>query len=176
MNIDGVSLDFCALMPKETVKIEPIQNPDQVNAYEYGQEVLKGIADSGNSIKHPPQFERALLIAGRMSSIIFISGTASIIGQNTIGIGDIEKQTNVTIDNIFKLTDQKRIEQLIPKTGKEWGRFIFLRVYLKDQRDFSRVKAICKERFPGVPAVLISSDICRDDLLVEIEAEFLINN
>jgi len=37
------SLDFCALKTKEPVTIKPIENPDQVNAYEYGQEVLKGV-------------------------------------------------------------------------------------------------------------------------------------
>jgi hypothetical protein len=35
---------------------------------------------------------------------------------------------------------------------------------------------ICLKQFPDVPAIFIESDICRDNLLVEIEAEFLINN
>jgi hypothetical protein len=34
---------------------------------------------------------------------------------------------------------------------------------------------ICAEQFPEVPAIFIESDICRENLLVEIEAEFLIN-
>jgi enamine deaminase RidA (YjgF/YER057c/UK114 family) len=176
MNLDGVSLDFCALMAKEGITIKPIENPNQVNAYEYGQEVLKGLVGKGNSIKHPPQFERALLLAGKMRSTIFISGTASIIGQDIIGIEDIEKQTVVTIDNINKLTDQERIGKMIANTGKEWGKFILLRVYVKNQLDFARVKSICSQRFPEVPAIFIQSDICREKLLVELEAEFLINN
>lgn len=176
MNLDGVSLDFCALMAKEGITIKPIENPNQVNAYEYGQEVLKGLVGKGNSIKHPPQFERALLLAGKMRSTIFISGTASIIGQDIIGIEDIEKQTVVTIDNINKLTDQERIGKMIANTGKEWGKFILLRVYVKNQLDFGKVKMICSLRFPEVPAIFIQSDICRENLLVELEAEFLINN
>jgi enamine deaminase RidA (YjgF/YER057c/UK114 family) len=111
-----------------------------------------------------------------MRSTIFISGTASIIGQDIIGIEDIERQTVVTIDNISKLTDQKRIGQMIASSGKEWGKFILLRVYVKNQHDFAKVKMICSQRFPEVPAIFIQSDICRDNLLVELEAEFLINN
>jgi enamine deaminase RidA (YjgF/YER057c/UK114 family) len=176
MKLDGVSLDFCAVMAKETITIKPIENPNQVNAYEYGQEVLKGVAGKGRSIKHPPQFERALLVTGKVQSTLFISGTASIIGQDTIGIGDVEQQTIVTLDNISKLTDKTRREQVITNTDIEWGKFILLRVYVKNQDDFIKVKAICRERFPDVPSVFIESDICRDNLLVEIEAEFLINN
>jgi enamine deaminase RidA (YjgF/YER057c/UK114 family) len=176
MRLDGVSLDFCAVMENDYVMIKPIDNPNQVNAYEYGQDVLKGVAGKGKSVKHPPQFERALLMTGKKRSTLFISGTASIIGQDVIGIDDIEKQTVVTIDNINKLTDRKRIGQLIPANDKEWGKFILLRVYVKDQIDFGKVKVICKERFPDVPSIFIESDICRDNLLVEIEAEFLINN
>jgi enamine deaminase RidA (YjgF/YER057c/UK114 family) len=176
MKLDGVSLDFCAVIADETVTIKPIENPDQVNAYEYGQEVLKGVVGKGNSIKHPPQFERALLMTGKIRSTLFISGTASIIGQETIGIDDVEKQTIVTLENINKLANQKRIGQLITNTDIEWGKFILLRVYVKNQTDFFKVKNICKERFPDVPSIFIESDICRDNLLVEIEAEFLINN
>ena len=176
MRLDGVSLDFCALLANEQVIIKPVENPNQVNAYEYGQEVLKGVAGKGKSVKHPPQFERALLLSGYIRSTLFISGTASIIGQDTIGIEDIEKQTTVTLDNISRLTDQTRLEWMIPTSEKEWGKYLLLRVYVKNQNDFSTVKSICNKRFPDVPSVFIESDICRDNLLVEIEAEFLINN
>jgi hypothetical protein len=175
MKLDGVSLDFCALKTKEPVTIKPIENPDQVNAYEYGQEVLKGVIGKRNPLKHPPQFERALLISGDRKSTIFVSGTASIIGQETIGIDDIEEQTGITIENINKLTDQRRIGNLISSGFIEWGKYILLRVYVKNQEDFTKVKYICKARFPEVPAIYIQSDICRENLLVEIEAEFLIN-
>lgn len=176
MKLGGVSLDFCAIAEKEAISIKPIDNPNQVNAYEYGQEVLKGPSGKGKSIKHPPQFERALLLSGKLRSTLFISGTASILGQDIIGIEDVEKQTLVTIDNIFRLTDQKRIAHNIVNSDIEWGKFILLRVYIKKQEDFSIVKKICQEKFPKGTFIFIEADICRDNLLVEIEAEFLINN
>lgn len=176
MKLDGVSLDFCAVMAQESVTIKPIDNPNQVNPYEYGQEVLRVVAGKGKSIKYHPLFERALLMRGKRSSTLFISGTASIIGQDITGLEDVEKQTVVTLDNIDKLTDKKRIGDLTGKTDKEWGKFILLRVYVKNQDDFAKVKTICQQRFPGVPSIFIQSDICRDNLLVEVEAEFLIKN
>jgi enamine deaminase RidA (YjgF/YER057c/UK114 family) len=176
MELGGVSIDFCAVKTKDEVVIKPIENPNQVNAYEYGQQVLKGLSVDGKSPKHPPQFERALLLKNKIKSTLFISGTASIMGQDTIGIDDVEKQTRVTIENINKLTEQKRIGQVIVNADSDWGKFIFLRVYIKNQDDFPKVKKICIEQFPDVPAIYIEADICRDNLLVEIEAEFLIDN
>lgn len=176
MKLGGVLIDFCAVMTNDTVEVKPIENPNQINAYEYSQQVLKGITGDGKSVKHPPQFERALLLGNNIQSTLFISGTASIIGQDTIGIDDVEKQTIVTIENINKLTDQKRIGQISINSDADWGKFIFLRVYVKNQDDFSKVKMICAEHFPEVPAIFIESDICRENLLVEIEAEFLINS
>ena len=176
MKLGGVSIDFCAVLPDEAVMVKPIENPDQVNAYEYGQQVLRGMPCEGMSVKHPPQFERALLLRRRVKSTLFISGTASIIGQDTIGIGDIEKQTIVTIENIYKLTDQKRVGGALQNNDIDWGNFILVRVYVKETEDISKVKMICSEKFPEVPQIFVESDICRDNLLVEIEAEFLINN
>jgi enamine deaminase RidA (YjgF/YER057c/UK114 family) len=171
----GVILDFCAVKPEESVIIKPINNPNQVNAYNYGQQVLKGFTDKGRS-KNPPQFERALLLVNRQYSTLFISGTASIIGQETIGIENIEKQTVVTIENISKLADSKRIGQMTGNTYVDAGKLILLRVYIKNQEDFAKIKSICNKHFQGVPTLYIEADICRDNLLVEIEAEFLINN
>lgn len=176
MKLGGVNIDFCAVMADEALKVKPIENPNQVNAYEYDQKVLRGMPPEGMTAKHPPQFERALLLTREVKSTLFISGTASILGQETIGTDDVEKQTLVTIDNINNLTDQKRIGQMYSGTHQEWGKFILIRVYVRNQKDFSAVQAICNEKFHDVPMTLIESDICRDDLLVEIEAEFLINN
>jgi enamine deaminase RidA (YjgF/YER057c/UK114 family) len=176
MKLGGVSIDFCAVMAKEAVHVKPIENPNQVNAYEYGQQVLKGIAGDGSALKHPPQFERALLLTRKIKSTLFVSGTASIIGQETIGIDDIEKQTEVTIDNIHRLTDQRRIGHVTQNNDIAWGEFILVRTYVKNREDFNKVRAICTARFPGVEQIFVESDICRDNLLVEIEAEFSINN
>ena len=174
MKFGGVFLDFCAIKAKDKIKIKPINNPNQLNAYEYGQNVLKGSSMKGKSVKHPPQFERALLIINGSNRNLFISGTASIIGQETIGKGDIKEQTIVTIENIKKLTDLERINQIMGESDNVPGRYSLLRVYIKNQKDFETVKRICTEHFPKIPASFIEADICRDDLLTEIEGELVI--
>ena len=167
----GVILDFCALQPGKATAIKAIENPHQVNAYDYGQQVLKGTANGENLPKHPPQFERALLIASRNEALVHISGTASILGQETVGSGDIEKQTLVTIGNMELLSDIGRLRHLVTNPTLKESRYSLLRVYVKKEDDFRRVRKICSESYPGVPAVFIKADICRDDLLMEVEAE-----
>jgi hypothetical protein len=167
----GVILDFRALKPHGSVMIKPVENPNQINAYNYEQQVLKGVADKGRTVKHPPQFERGLLLANNQDSTLFISGTASIIGQVTIGIDDIEKQTIITIENIMKLSDPVRLGKLVAKPIPYRGKYSLLRVYIKRQSDFNLVRQICDSYFPEIPAIYIEADICRDDLLIEIEAE-----
>jgi hypothetical protein len=171
MKHGGVILDFCALEGNKTGEIKPVENPNQVNAYDYGQQVLKGLVNKDKSVKHPPQFERALLIARESDPFLHVSGTASIIGQETIGKGDVGKQTIVTIENIRKLTDPGRINPLLNGCENCWEKFSLLRVYIKKEDYFKVVKKVCEEHFPGVPSIFIEADICRDDLLMEIEAE-----
>ena len=171
MKHGGVILDFCALESDRSMKIRPVENPNQVNAYEYGQQVLKGVIDKRKQVKHPPQFERALLLADENNASLHISGTASIMGQETIGKGDVSKQTIVTIENIKKLTEPERLSRLVSGSVSYREKISLLRVYIKNQDDFKLVRDICDDRFPQIPAVYIEADICRDDLLMEIEAE-----
>lgn len=168
----GVTIDFYAVEPQQGLKIIAIDNPDQIRPYDYSQQVLRGKPLAGKETKQPPQFERAVFLADRQSYTLFVSGTASIIGQATIGIDNIEKQTEVTLENIKKLTDASRIQHLTGNSQADAGKLILLRVYIKNQEHFTQVESICDERFPGVPIVYCEADVCRDNLLVEIEAEF----
>jgi len=175
MKSGNVALDFCALDLKGSTGIVAVNNPDQINAYDYGQEVLKGFLVREHSVKHPPKFERALIIKTGKDLHLHISGTASIIGQETIGRDDIEQQTLVTIRNLHNLTEKGYINQLLHKTSISDQRYSLIRVYIKSQKDFKTVRQICDQYFPGIPALYVEADICRDDLLMEIEAEVELN-
>jgi enamine deaminase RidA (YjgF/YER057c/UK114 family) len=175
MKAESVIIDFCAVQPEGSVNIKGLSNPNQVNAYEYRQNVLKGVKDSGKSMKQPPQFERALIMASGGKAVLYVSGTASIIGQATIGKNDVSEQTLVTLENIKKLTDAERISQVLPESAGHSLKFSLLRVYVKSQDDFAKVRRVCEEHFPDVPAVFIEADVCRKDLLTEIEAEVQIS-
>lgn len=171
MKTSGVTVDFCAIQDSPPVRTRAVDNPNQVNAYQYSQKVLKGLKEKGKPIKNPPQFERALFVANSGRRTLFVSGTASIIGQNTIGKGKIKEQTRITIGNIKKLSEVNYLEKL---TGCDLshGMCTLIRAYVKRQEYFSAVKDICEEQFPGAPAIYTEADVCRDDLLVEIEAEY----
>jgi len=172
MKFGGVFLDFFAVKSDNNLKLIAIDNPDQIRPYDYSQKVLKGQPAEGEKINQPPQFERAVYLVNNTGSALYVSGTASIIGQDTIGIGDIVRQTEITIENIGKLSDSERIGHLTGNKDFCSANLILLRVYIKNQSDFAKVKSICLEHFPDIPIVFIEADICRDNLLVEIEAEY----
>jgi len=171
MKLGGVYIDFCAIGENDNLLIKAVNNPNQINAYEYSQQVLKGLIAKGKPRKNPPQFERALYVANGCSRTLFVSGTASIIGQETIGRGNVAEQTLVTIENINKLKDNGYISHLI---GQELsgGKCSLIRVYVRKKEDFTEVRNICTDHYTNVPSIFVEADICRDDLLVEIEAEY----
>jgi hypothetical protein len=104
--------------------------------------------------------------------MIFISGTASIIGEKTVGINNPAEQTKVTIQNILQLYSTERLlhiteKQLMPKYGHAL-------VYVKNRSDFTAIKRMVKSFYGTMPVVYILADICRDDLLVEIEGKVVL--
>ncbi|WP_291858723.1 dioxygenase [Marinilabilia sp.] len=168
----GVTIDFFAVqLLGDSVATSAVINRKQQNPYVYGQEVLIGSAPVKKAAKQPPQFERARLLRMPGSATLFLSGTASIIGQETVGIGDVEEQTRVTIANLEELSRSVEESQ---KTDA-W-RYSLLRVYVKNEEDFSLVESICKAHFPDIPISFVQADVCRDNLLVEIEGEMGVNN
>jgi enamine deaminase RidA (YjgF/YER057c/UK114 family) len=159
-------LDFYAIQKSSLVHKIGLSNPKQSDAYDYDQKHLVGDAISGDT-KKTPLFERAKILETHECVMLFISGTASIIGQETVGIGDAKRQTEVTIDNILELIQTKNTL----KIGKKDYRFTYLRVYIKEDYDFPAVIAVCETRFSGIPISYLKTDVCRKDLLVEIEGE-----
>jgi enamine deaminase RidA (YjgF/YER057c/UK114 family) len=177
MNFKSVAIDFCAISSTDEMLISSINNPKQINPYAYDQKVLIGSPSSDKEQKTPPQFERAKLIEYRDTSKLFISGTASIIGQETKGIGDIETQTRITIENIITLMEKgNHLHQSNQIKHYTPGNCSYVRVYVKHLDDIPRVKKICATYFGNSPVNYVQANICREELLVEIEAELNLNN
>jgi hypothetical protein len=160
MEAGVVTLDFFAVKKKEATRITGIKNPKQVNAYSYGQEVLVGSSLQANEPKKAPLFERAKYIGTKEEALVFISGTASILGEHTIGINDVTLQTLTTIANITELTAQENCPN-----------YSYLRVYVKHPEDTDTIREICTQRYGNIPVLYVKADVCRDNLLVEIEGE-----
>ncbi len=172
MNYHGVIIDFIAITPCNSLHIASVFSPHQLNPYAYEQKVLIGDTPSSHGHKHPPMFDRAKLMVCHEKSVVFVSGTASIIGQETVGKGDIQLQLNTTIDNIKALISQENINRNCGQAvNVDLLKYKLIRVYIKNMADFDIVKSICTHHFGDCPAIYLQADICRDDLLVEIEAQ-----
>ncbi len=168
MNQGGVIIEFIAIQSPGLVT-KPIDNPIQIAAHSYSEEVLVGEACV---VKTTPKFERARYIELLGKKIIFISGTASIRGEHTVGVNDPAKQTEITIENIKQLYSESVLAKL--PTNNLTPRYGHARVYIKEKRDYAAIRKTFKSHFGNLPVVYIIADICRNDLLVEIEGKVIL--
>jgi enamine deaminase RidA (YjgF/YER057c/UK114 family) len=136
----------------------PIENPRQVSAYRYP-------AQYG---PRSPLFSRATLAVMDDAEVLFLSGTASILGHETLHEGDVLRQTRETLVNI---------EAVLAEANKRAKRSRFdlssmlYTVYIRRSEDVAVVRAELERAVgPDLHAVYLQADICRQDLLLEIEA------
>jgi len=114
-------------------------------------------------------FSRGIKITFGGMNILFISGTASINKKGkTYYAEDFLAQTKRTFDNI---------SALLSSEGARWADIVQTRCYLKNiERDYAMFNAhrnrfYKKQKLCPFPAsVCISANLCRPELLVEIEA------
>jgi len=140
-----------------TVPAVPIENPRQVSAYLYPSQYGP----------RSPTFSRAALVYPPGQELLFISGTASIVGHHSLHDGDVQAQCHESLDNI---------EAVVAEANRvsRQGRFdlagLSYRVYVRHAGHVDAVRRVLRERCGDVPAVCLQADICRVELLVEIEA------
>jgi enamine deaminase RidA (YjgF/YER057c/UK114 family) len=140
-------------------RLLPLENPDQTPAFAY--------PGPGNN---SPKFSRGMALVLGDYVTTWISGTASIVGSESRYAGDVERQTEQTIDNIERLISQENFASRgVAGAGACLSDLAKIRVYLKSAGDYARCKAICEKRFGPVPAIYVVADVCRPELLVEIE-------
>lgn len=141
---------------------EAIENPRQVSAYRYPSAYGP----------RAPTFSRAALAAvGNDRQALFISGTASIVGHETLHLGDVARQTQESMTNIGVLR-----EIASQRAGRDFAiDELVYTVYVRRADDLPAVRAEF-ERVVGAAsraareALYLQADICRSTLLVEIEA------
>jgi hypothetical protein len=168
MKQGGIIIEFIAIQSDKLISL-PIDNPEQIAAHSYSKNVLVG---EECILKTTPKFERARFLELFGKKVIFISGTASIRGENTIGIGDPALQTEVTIDNIKQLYSDKVLSKI--SNGDLVAKYGHARIYIKERKDFAAIKKTFRLHFGNLPVVYIVADICRKDLLVEIEGKVIL--
>ena len=141
----ALTTELIAVRPKnETVRIEKVTSPMQCEALDYKS-----------------AFSRATKLTSPDHSRMYVSGTASI-AQNgdTIFIDDTANQIETAL---------KVVDALIKNGDMDWPNTVFAMAYFKDSKDFYLFDECCKRLDIDIPHVKIEADICRHDLLFEIE-------
>lgn len=145
---------------RKDISLVPLENPQQTSAYAYDR------AYSGQ----PPKFSRGMALVTNRYVITWISGTASIVDSESRYTEDAAAQTQQTIDHIERLISQENFARHgIRGTGATLKDLTKIRIYLKRAEDLAACRSICEQRFGSVPAIYLMADICRPELLVEIE-------
>lgn len=134
----------------------PIENPRQISAYDYPLQYGP----------RSPLFSRASVASLADTSVLFLSGTASIVGHETLHADDVAAQTEESITNVEAV-----LNEACRKTSKQFElASLDYIVYVRHPYDLPTIKAILQRRIgPGLKAAYVQADICRSDLLVEIE-------
>lgn len=135
-----------------------IENPRQVSAYSYPQ----------NYGPRSPTFSRASLLPLPGLDVLFISGTASIVGHETVHEGDVVAQTAETLRNLEVLVEQANRRSAI---GGFAVRDLRMKIFVRHPEDQVAVADTLQCQLGSdLDVVWLRADICRAELLVEIEA------
>jgi len=134
-----------------------IENPRQISAYAYP-------AQYG---PRSPAFSRAVTITDSQHCLLLVSGTASIIGHETVHSGDVIAQTREAVANVAALLEQvnSSMSSAFPLAALTY------RVYVRNLDHCALVQQTLEALINAADrALYVQADICREDLLVEIEA------
>lgn len=149
-NSAGTALvaDLLAIQPKQPdVTLQPVPSPLQCPALEYGS-----------------SFSRAVELILPNQRRLYVSGTASIApGGQTIHVGDVKKQVQLTMDVVAAILNARQMG---------WEDVTRVIGYFKHTEDAPEFSHYCrKHKLPELPVIIAKNDICRDDLLFEIEVD-----
>lgn len=135
---------LCASQPGSA-----LENPRQVSAWRYPRQY-------GPT---PPSFARAMRLP---NGDLAISGTAAIVGHTSCHELDLDAQIDETFANLQALLDAASLPPFDADSP--------LKIYLRREADLPALQSALATRLAReVPRVILASDICRRELLVEID-------
>jgi chorismate lyase/3-hydroxybenzoate synthase len=133
----------------------PLENPRQMSAFLYPRQYGPAA----------PTFSRAMQVRGGM----LVSGTASVLGHASHHADDLPAQLAEVLRNLASL--RQAGGGTAPATA---GRGTLLKIYLRDTAKAGFVAAKLREQISTQTGFLVlGADICRPELLVEIDAVHL---
>ncbi|MBS0581202.1 MAG: hypothetical protein JSR36_18250 [Proteobacteria bacterium] len=135
-----------------------VENPRQVSAYHYPPEYGT----------HSPAFSRAALLCEPENIALFISGTASIVGHRSLHVGDVTGQTRETLRNIEALVAEANRLQRAAHFSMDT---LAYKVYVRQPQDLGAIRnELASSACARAQMIYLQADVCRQELLVEIEA------
>jgi enamine deaminase RidA (YjgF/YER057c/UK114 family) len=152
----GVANPASAALVAEVLAIKP--DSDKIRIEKVGSPLQCPATDYRSS------FSRAVEVKFSDYRRLYISGTASIDGDGkTIHIGDVNKQIARTMEVV---------EAILKSKDMDWNDVSRAIAYFPDISDAYLLEEYCKRNsIPHLPMAIAHGDICRDDLLFEIEVD-----
>ena len=136
-----------------------IENPQQVPAYHYPRRYGP----------RSPRFARATYVPCG-SGQIYVSGTAAVLGHETVHAGQIVAQCRLALENIGLLIGRRNLAASGIDGGADLTDLTNIKAYVRHAEHLDIVRELCAEAFsPSADIAFLNVDICRSDLLVEIE-------
>lgn len=129
---------------------QSLENPRQVSAYHYPR--IHGPVS--------PTFARALIAPDQT---LLISGTASIVGHTSRHHDDAMAQLEETARNLASFAPY--VSRRRTEASKD-----LLKVYVRDPALMPQIAPRVRELYPRSDIIFVAADICRRELLLEIEA------
>lgn len=162
----GILLDVDAaeLFEQNGAYATSLDNRLQIAAHRYSEEVLV----SENEEKATPKFERGKALNFGSSGVIYISGTAAIRGEESLKDAELAEQLYATMENIAYLISLENVT-MAGAQSRYQPVVQMLRIYLKDMSAVKEAKELMEAFRLDIPVVYLWADICRDELLIEIE-------
>jgi enamine deaminase RidA (YjgF/YER057c/UK114 family) len=158
------SLDTIAFRSDISIRKTSLSNKFQPYLVDVVQPIFKEDILIDSPV-HPSFLEFAKSVETPVQKMIFVSGTCAIVGQENVSSKDIENQTSLATDYLTRL-----IAAEVSKKSTTY-KYIYIRVYLKNNNDFERVKQLCDVSFPEASITYLRATSCNKTLLVEIEGE-----
>ena len=155
----GTQLTVYFLAAKEPGQL--IENPRQTSAFNYP-------AQYG---PRSPTFARAMLMQSAGEPQLLVSGTSSIVGHATMHAGNAPAQAQETVANLLTVIAQA---QLAGFDASSPHAHLLLKAYLRRPADLAMARNCLTQAFGAATTIAyLQADICRADLLLEVEAAYL---
>jgi|ERR1700722_3648700 len=131
-----------------------VENPRQCSAWRYPRRYGPIAPGFARAMRAPTQFPQ-----------LYISGTAAVVGHESHHAGDIEAQLQETLTNLESLLQSAQSRTALGEASGD-----ILKVYVRRVEDAAWLQSALRSRLgDDVPLLLLQGDICRAELLLEID-------